>query len=386
MASEIQGADLELFGGADEIAVQRGLAEFRAGRPVEVTAGADRVVTLPLDGASATTIAALRASCGRDELRLAVTSRRARRLGLDVTTPVLIELSGQADLASIWSLATQIGGKTPVNYRTASSATVAALELAKLATRLPALLVADSAAARAIARDPRLISVRADAVQEFRRRLAHSVTLASKAQVPLREGVAAWFHVFRDAGGGSPVAVVIGEPDFQKPVPVRLHSACLTGDVFGSRRCDCGAQLQLAITRLAESGGGVILYLEQEGRGLGLANKMRAYALQDAGLDTVDANTALGFEDDERDYAIAARMLRIIGCNRVLLMTNNPGKLEALNAAGVEVVGRMPLQAPINPDNRRYLAAKAAKAGHWLDGAFVEAEDEADALQPTSEP
>ena len=121
-------------------------------------------------------------------------------------------------------------------------------------------------------------------------------------------------------------------PEFAEPVAVRMHSACLTGDVFGSRRCDCGDQLRLALTQLAQHGGGVILYLEQEGRGLGLPNKIRTYQLQDAGLDTVDANTVLGFDDDERDYGVAVRMLQMLGCTRVRLLTNNPSKLEGLAA------------------------------------------------------
>jgi GTP cyclohydrolase II len=129
---------------------------------------------------------------------------------------------------------------------------------------------------------------------------------------------------------------------------------------------------------LDERGGGIILYLEQEGRGLGLANKMRAYRLQDAGLDTLDANATLGFEDDERDYGVAARMLRILGCTRVRLLTNNPAKLDGLVQAGIEVVGRIPLQGPVNADNRRYLTAKATRAGHKLDqllGALAETGD-----------
>jgi len=136
--------------------------------------------------------------------------------------------------------------------------------------------------------------------------------------------------------------------------------------VFGSRRCDCGDQLQLAIARVKERGG-IILYLEQEGRGLGLANKMRTYRLQDCGLDTVDANVTLGFEDDERDYRIAARMLQLLGCRRVVLLTNNPAKLDGLAGAGIEVCGCMPLHAPVNAENRRYLTAKAVRAGHRLD-------------------
>ena len=194
-----------------------------------------------------------------------------------------------------------------------------------------------------------------------------SLIVASEASVPLNSGTPTRFVVFRDAMGGSPVAIIVGKPDFAKPVPVRLHSACLTGDVFGSRRCDCGDQLRLALTRLEDLGGGIILYLAQEGRGLGLANKMRTYQLQDDGLDTFDANTTLGFDDDERDYGIAARMLRMLNCTRIVLLTNNPAKLDGLTRAGIEIAGRMPLEAPINADNRRYMTAKAARAGHRLD-------------------
>jgi GTP cyclohydrolase II len=181
--------------------------------------------------------------------------------------------------------------------------------------------------------------------------------------------------VFRDGSGGTPIAVVVGSPDPTQPVPVRLHSACLTGDVFGSRRCDCGDQLRLALTQLAQHGGGIVLYLEQEGRGLGLANKIRTYQLQDGGLDTVDANSVLGFDDDERDYGIAVRMLQMLGCTRVRLMTNNPSKLDGLSRAGIDVSGRVPLHSPINAGNRRYLAAKATRSGHQLDhvlGALAE--------------
>ena len=155
--------------------------------------------------------------------------------------------------------------------------------------------------------------------------------VASEASVPLNSGTPTRFVVFRDAIGGSPVAIIVGKPDFAEAVPVRLHSACLTGDVFGSRRCDCGDQLRLALTRLEGLGGGVILYLAQEGRGLGLANKMRTYQLQDDGLDTFDANTTLGFDDDERDYGVAARMLRMLNCTRIVLLTNNPAKLDGLD-------------------------------------------------------
>ena len=176
--------------------------------------------------------------------------------------------------------------------------------------------------------------------------LLRSLTIAGEARVPLANATTTRFVVFRDMTGSNSIAVVIGKPDLSNPVPVRLHSACLTGDVFGSRRCDCGDQLQMAISKIEAVGGGVVLYLAQEGRGLGLVNKMRAYELQDEGLDTVDANTTLGFDDDERDYGIAGRMLEMLDIKRVRLMTNNPTKLAGLASTGIEVVGRMPVEAP----------------------------------------
>jgi GTP cyclohydrolase II len=250
---------------------------------------------------------------------------------------------------------------------------VAAVELAKLAQRMPALLIADAAKAEPC--DPPLMSVAADAITRFRQTAIESLAVAAEAEVPLNGGVPARFVIFRDAIGGSSVAVIVGSPD------LRLHSACLTGDVFGSRRCDCGDQLRLALRRLEEQGGGVILYLEQEGRGLGLANKMRAYQLQDAGLDTIDANSALGFDDDERDYGVAVRMLRILGVKRVKLLTNNPAKLDGLTQAGIEVSGRIPLHGPVNADNRRYLTAKATRAGHKLDHLLAALAEPADAAE-----
>ena len=225
---------------------------------------------------------------------------------------------------------------------------MAAIELVKLAQVLPAVLVAETTAAIVSAFNPSIVTVEADAVTRFRATATQSLTIAGEAHVPLSSGVRTRFVVFRDAFGDDPVAVIVGTPDLSKPVPVRIHSACLTGDVFGSRRCDCGDQLKLALARLQEAGGGIILYLAQEGRGVGLANKMRTYKLQDGGLDTVDANTTLGFDDDERDYGVAVRMLQMLGCTRVVLLTNNPAKLDGLAKAGIEITGRMPIETPVN--------------------------------------
>lgn len=156
---------------------------------------------------------------------------------------------------------------------------------------------------------------------------------------------------------------VVGQDD----VAVRLHSECLTGDVMGSLRCDCRDQLEVALRELGSLERGMLLYMRQEGRGIGLINKIRAYALQDRGLDTVDANLALGFRDDERDYAVAAHMIHSLNLRSIRLMTNNPAKLEQLRTQGVQVSGRIPHVIPSNPHNRFYLETKAARSGHWID-------------------
>jgi GTP cyclohydrolase II len=171
--------------------------------------------------------------------------------------------------------------------------------------------------------------------------------------------------LFREPHGDAEhVAIVVGQPDLTLPVPVRMHSACLTGDLLGSLRCDCGDQLRLGIARLAETGG-VLLYLSQEGRGTGLANKLRAYRLQDAGLDTIDADRHLGFGADERDFGPAVAMLKQLGISSIRLLTNNPHKIDSLRRGGLDVVDRVALLAPVNPFNARYVRTKHERAGHF---------------------
>jgi GTP cyclohydrolase II len=171
--------------------------------------------------------------------------------------------------------------------------------------------------------------------------------------------------VFRASDGKEHVVVSLGELAGEPPL-VRVHSECLTGDALFSLRCDCGAQLESALRRIAADGRGAVLYLRQEGRGIGLGNKIRAYALQDRGADTVEANHQLGFPADAREYGLAVELLRKLGLCRIRLMTNNPRKLDALRADGIEVVERVAVESGRNPHNEKYLAAKAAKLGHWL--------------------
>jgi GTP cyclohydrolase II len=347
------------------------LAEFRAGRPVVMKSGGEMLLCLPVEGLTKERLTAFRALCAPIAPRLVLTSRRARSLGIDSSEPVALELMPDVDANMILALVADATSDHVFVPESAGPAAVAAIELVKLAQVLPAVLIAETTPAMVNPSNPSIMAVEAAAVARFREKATQSLTIAGEAHVPLSSGVRTRFVVFRDAFGDDPVAVIVGTPDLSKPVPVRIHSACLTGDVFGSRRCDCGDQLKLALARLQESGGGIILYLAQEGRGVGLANKMRTYKLQDAGLDTVDANTTLGFDDDERDYRMAARMLQMLGCTRVVLLTNNPTKVDGLANSGIEIAGRMPIETPINADNRRYLTAKASRAGHQLGHVFA---------------
>jgi 3,4-dihydroxy 2-butanone 4-phosphate synthase/GTP cyclohydrolase II len=167
--------------------------------------------------------------------------------------------------------------------------------------------------------------------------------------------------------GDHHVALVMGDVKTKEPVLVRVHSQCLTGDVFGSQRCDCGEQMHAALRAIAKEGRGVFLYMRQEGRGIGLANKLRAYVLQDEGLDTVQANLKLGFPADLRDYGIGAQILHDLGVRKIELMTNNPRKIVGLEAFGLSIVKRRPIQMASNVNNRKYLATKRDKLGHLLD-------------------
>lgn len=369
-----------LFGPRQQVGVNRGVAEFNARRPVLISGRRDLLLALPVEGLDAQRLAEFVVLCAPAVPRLVVTKRRALALGFNASSPVAMGLDGAFDVVTIFALVTDIKINRPVDAVAAGPAAAAAIELVKLSHGLPAVLVADVEMGSAITSDRNIVTVDAAAVADFRDDMVQSLTIASRASVPLNSGARADFVIFRDAMGGTQAAIIVGDPDFAKPVLVRLHSACLTGDVFGSRRCDCGDQLQLALKRLEEtSGGGIVLYLAQEGRGLGLANKMRTYQMQDDGLDTVDANTTLGFDDDERDYGVAARMLQMLGCHSVVLLTNNPAKLNGLARSSIEIAGRMPLEAPINADNRRYLTAKAARAGHQLNHLLASLAEPSDA-------
>jgi GTP cyclohydrolase II len=197
------------------------------------------------------------------------------------------------------------------------------------------------------------------------------VGMSAVADLPTRFGE---FRVigFRERSGAEHAALVRGEPWGRSEVPVRLHSECLTGDAIGSLRCDCRDQLEASLRFIGEQDHGIVLYLRQEGRGIGLVNKIRAYALQDDGLDTVEANRALGFRDDERDYGVAAHILRLLEVASIRIITNNPRKIAGLEQHGITIVDRIPLVVPPNEHNVFYLSTKARRSGHWIDLAGYE--------------
>ena len=238
----------------------------------------------------------------------------------------------------------------------------AAVDLAKRAGLIPAVLV------RPAGEESRAdVSVEAEAILARSRDDLATLRPLVEARLPVAATEHGRLVLFRSASGAvEHLAFLVGDPASAPAPLVRLHSECFTGDVFGSLRCDCGEQLDAALAQMAEEGAGVLVYLRQEGRGIGLLNKLRAYRLQDQGLDTVDANTHLGFLPDERDYAFAAKMLRTLGIARLRLITNNPEKLEALARHGVEIVERVPSSVPANRHNLFYLETKARRSGHLL--------------------
>ncbi len=219
------------------------------------------------------------------------------------------------------------------------------------------------------ATDPLAALVERDREHECEGLGAHKVCVrvVGVADLPSRFGTFRIVAFWNNRDAKEHVAVVRGGIVGADDVPTRLHSECLTGDVLGSLRCDCRDQLEVALGKIAGMPRGLLLYMRQEGRGIGLINKIRAYALQDRGLDTVEANLALGFRDDERDYAVAAHMIASLDVRSIRLMTNNPSKISQLTQYGVRVTGRIPHVIPPNPHNRFYLETKAGRSGHWID-------------------
>lgn len=363
------------------LAVERAMAELRRGRCVVVRGGGGHaVLAIAAEAMSEDTLTMMTEATGEQPI-LGITARRAAVLGLAETAGKIAMISGLDDLGAeeISAIANPLlEAALSDDYRSNLLVTVrdepghdcasAAVTLSKLARLLPAAVItpivdADDIHAWAHRRD--LLSVDTADVFQFERAAVRSLRRVGEARVPLDDAHDTRIVAFRPSDGGREhLAIVIGTPDENAPALVRLHSECFTGDLLGSLRCDCGDQLQGALTEIKKSGTGVLLYLAQEGRGIGLINKLRAYQLQDAGFDTMDANEQLGFDADERVYMPAAKMLGLLGIKKVKLMTNNPDKVDALVRNGVDVTERVAHTFPSNQHNEFYLQTKAARSGH----------------------
>ena len=355
---------------AERLARARG--DLRMGVPVVLTAGGAGAIAVAAEALAPARLADLRA-LGLPEL--ALTARRAATLKARAYDGDLARLALPAGAGVDWvaamadpvdDLSTPMKGPFRAIRDGDARLHRAAILLAKSAHLLPAALLVPLADPLPLAAAHGLTLIDAEAALPALAAFSPLQPVVA-ARLPMAAAHAGRVHVFRpDDGGEEHYAIEIGRPDRALPVLARLHSACFTGDVLGSLKCDCGPQLRAALAQMGEAGAGVLLYLNQEGRGIGLANKMRAYALQDQGFDTVEANHRLGFEDDERDFRIGAGLLRTMGFSAVRLLTNNPRKLAMMAASGITVAERVPLHVGQTAENRAYLATKAAKSGHLL--------------------
>ena len=346
------------------LSLREAIAALRTGRTVSI--GSTQAMTVA--ALETATPELLTIVDGESQADLLISGERAAALSLgnfrnaaDPRQPVLIARAPWLDAGAALDLADPAndmargptGPLSPVPVPDEAAAK-AALTLARLSGLLPALWVLPTSAPGSAIAAETILSAAS----------AAEVAIVARARLPIEDVPDAQIVAFRGADDGQEhVALVIGAFGGKPPL-VRLHSECLTGDVFGSLKCDCGPQLKEALRIIAAAGGGILLYLRQEGRGVGLANKLRAYALQDRGLDTVEANQRLGFADDERDYGHAAAMLGALGVRAVRLLTNNPSKVAGQEAAGIEVVERVAHHMPANPHNADYLATKRKKSGH----------------------
>ena len=364
----------------DLVTVSRAVADLRRGEIVLVQGHMDGVAhsvaviaAEPLSQNGFDRLCAI--STQNDSPAIVLPRVRAKSLGVACKEDAFIAfVSGNVDdidavrLGEIANPLLDLDQLPDGDWRSVTMAESAAIRLAKLARLLPAVVTVPITADQLenLVRAQNLLVLQSDSINGYEDASAATLREVSQARVPLEDAENATVIAFRPEDGGQEhLAIVIDDPVKDQPVLIRLHSECFTGDLIGSLRCDCGPQLRGAISEIAKSGqGGIILYLRQEGRGIGLVNKLRAYALQDRGFDTLDANEELGFDADERVYRPAAEMLRQMGFESVRLLTNNPEKLKGLESWGVTVAERVPHTFPSNGHNEFYLQTKKDRAGH----------------------
>lgn len=357
--------------------VERALSDFRRGVPVIISSGQKALIALSTEMALDSLIEQMD-GWSENPIKMTLTAHRANVLHLKPTgeDTILVKIESWMDASLMRALAdathdldqpfrgpfARLKGKT-------SALESVSIRLAKLARLLPSTITVELTveAADEISIDQDILIIHADQITDYERSSAVQLRAVAMAQVPLQAAENARIQAFRPADGGiEHLAVLIGDPNRHQSVLTRLHSECFTGDLLGSMKCDCGEQLNGAIKAITEAGGGVLLYLAQEGRGIGLINKLRAYKLQEQGFDTIDANERLGFDADERVFQPAAEMLKQLGFSQVKLMTNNPDKIAGLERCGITVTERIAHKFPSNTHNELYLATKQKRSGHYL--------------------
>jgi len=341
--------------------VEHAIADLRNGFPV-VVQGIERGATLVM-AAETARLETLTSAVETPDAGLVIPAVILRHAGIKTEDAQRFDISGwtveeltQTVFSPVVNLANG-GEDAPVED-------VAAIHLLKLAQLLPTAVTVPVPSSIDVSH---LVAVDVTTILRHHDNIAYQLSIVARTRTPLAECENTEFVLFHGSDGlKEQLAILIGAPSVGAPVPVRVHSACLSGDLFGSLKCDCGEQLRGAVDAIAKKGGGVLLYLDQEGRSIGLRNKMRANRLQELDYDTFDADAALGYGPDERRYGIAQRMLELLGYHRVLLLTNNPKKASALASDTICVVGTEPLHGSVNRHNARYLATKAKRAGHLL--------------------
>ena len=364
--------------------VERAISDLRRGATIVLMGDNHALLVQAAEGTTTSGLARI-SGLSKSTTALLVTARRAAILRLSKKSEgaVRLSLSGGVTADTVRMMADPAVPRSdtetlpqPISIShidpdtVPGAAEIGAIELLKLASLLPAAVVATIPVERlpylsSWAENEALLMVEVDHVRNYQEIESRTLNRVGAARVPLDVSDDVEIIAFRPSDGGREhLALLIGSPDTDKPVLVRLHSECFTGDLLGSLRCDCGDQLRGAITEIGTQGGGLVLYLAQEGRGIGLVNKLRAYTLQDKGFDTIDANQQLGFDADERLYRPAAEILRQLGIGNVRLMTNNPDKVAALEEWDITVSERVPHSFPPNAHNEFYLATKKARAGH----------------------
>lgn len=362
-----------ILGPTDQEILMRARADLRLGIPIVITNQENDAVVAPLDVLNQTRLDQLKSI--NDNSFILITARRAQTLKCPVYEGnfARIEVGQSAKVSSLKAIAdpsldlkNPLKGPFDILREKPLKLESEVLWLLKSAQLLPAAIISKINNGENFAAKNNLTYLQTEQLMNLAMS-SESISDAITAEVPTARAESTQFHIFRPAlSGEEHYAMEIGKINRDHPILVRIHSACFTGDVLGSLKCDCGPQLHAATKMINDQGGGLLIYLNQEGRGIGLANKIRAYSLQDQGFDTVEANHRLGFEDDERDFQLGATILKEMRISNIKLITNNPSKINTMNKFDINVTERIPLKVGQNKNNLKYIETKAKKSGHLM--------------------